>query len=209
MGARGPSGVVASGSPSSSWRTSWKFCPPRPQVLKHSKNSILRTWTKQIPRASWGGGGGNLKVLLLCIHSKIHREKKRPHRSLVQDLVNNEATTMKNFELRTLAVEMKSLLNYYLAIRHSDYRNHVQKYYMFNIKNEWKNTYHSWTWSGRTAGPGPFSCSCFCSPCETYHRSTGVGRRTQQSVCPARLWTALRVQGVRCLHRHCLHVLDL
>ena len=35
---------------------------------------------------------------------------------------------------------MKSLLNYYLAIQHSDYRNHLQKYYRFNIKNEWKNT---------------------------------------------------------------------
>ena len=27
-----------------------------------------------------------------------------------------------------------------------------------------------------------------------HHRSTGGGRRTQRSVCPARLWTALRVQ---------------
>ena len=34
----------------------------------------------------------------------------------------------------------KSLLNYYFAIQHSHYRNHLQKYYRFNIKNESKNT---------------------------------------------------------------------
>ena len=37
-------------------------------------------------------------------------------------------------------MSMKSLLNYYFAIQHSHYRNHLQKYYRFNIKNEWKNT---------------------------------------------------------------------
>ena len=30
--------------------------------------------------------------------------------------------------------------NYYFAIQHSHYRNHLQKYYRFNFKNEWKNT---------------------------------------------------------------------
>ena len=32
------------------------------------------------------------------------------------------------------------IINYYFAIQHSHYRNHLQKYYRFNFKNEWKNT---------------------------------------------------------------------
>ena len=42
-----------------------------------------------------------LKVLRFAYIAKFI-ENRRPHRSLVQDLVNNEATTVKNFELRTL-----------------------------------------------------------------------------------------------------------
>ena len=82
MAARDPSGVPASGSLSSSSRTSCIFCPPTPHVLKHSKTvfqDMNNTTTKGY--VGWVGGGGKLKLLLLCIHCEILIQSQ--HRSLV------------------------------------------------------------------------------------------------------------------------------
>ena len=69
-----------------------------------------------------------------------------------------------------------------------------------------EHTYHSCTWTGRTAGSRHFSSSCSCSQDGTCRKNTGVSRRTLQSAYPVDLWTALRVSGVLCLHLHCLHL---
>ena len=85
-----------------------------------------------------------------------------------------------------------------------------KKYYRFNINtNEWKNTLTTREHGlGELQDQAPSLVLVFVVLVRhiidiSYHRCW----RTQWSVCPARLWTALRVQGVRCLHRHCLHVL--
>ena len=84
---------------------------------------------------------------------------------------------------------------------------------MVSVQNyNWmqEHTYHSWTWTGRTAWPRLFSSSYSCSPGGTYRKSTGVDWRTRRSACPVRLWRAVRVATVLFLHLHCLDVaLDL
>ena len=114
MAVRDPSGVPASGSLSSSSRTSCIFCPPMPDVLKHSKTvfqDMNKTNTKGLCGVGWwgrgGGGGGTLKLLLLCIlllsciHCEIHI--KSQHRSFVQ--VQNYVAITRTLNCTLNAVE--------------------------------------------------------------------------------------------------------
>ena len=176
-------------------------------------------------------GGVTLKVLRLCIHSKIHRKKKATQVTCARPSEQWSNNSEELWIAHVKAVEMnvnEIFINYYFAIQHSHYRNHLKLLFRnpaFSLQKSpkitisqssiliteitYKNTIGSTLkMNERTHLPlvNMDWANCRIKP---HHRSTGGGRRTQRSVCPARLWTALRVQGVRCLHRHCLHVLDL
>ena len=73
-----------------------------------------------------GGGGGTLKLLLLCIHCEIHI--KSQHRSLVQVLINYVATTRTlNCTRNAVEKEYKRIhyFHYYFAFQHSHYITHL------------------------------------------------------------------------------------
>ena len=108
--------------------------------------TLLRTWTKQIPRAIsffffLGGGGGDTEGVAFCIHSQIHRKQKatqvtcaRPSEQWSNNSEELWIAHVNSVEMNVneilITISQSSILiteiteNYYFAIQHSHYRNH-------------------------------------------------------------------------------------
>ena len=98
MAVRDPSSVLASGSLSSSSRTSCIFRPPMPHVLKHSKavfQNMNKTTTKGYVGWVGGGGGGYTEVVVFTLRNS-HKKSTQVARASSKLCSNN-----KNFELYT------------------------------------------------------------------------------------------------------------